>query len=225
MSNDFPTLFLPKRFEALQQEAETKVADLTRIVQRVDDAATRVEDLLRQARDGGIGQFEVFLGKSGSGKTTFFSTLNKFFKGVDVHRIDRDIDLKSIPNHIRKFNRSDKPSVWFIHDRDNPVLNKESARDFAEGLRPFFREAKGKIVIVWPITDEAVANLLAKAAWEIGRDSLVDVYSKGLYLFHGISKDQYYDIADLTVRNLRPAQSLETFGLTKEKVRDSISRV
>ena len=75
MSNDFPVLLLPKRYEALQEQAESKHASIAKIVYRVDDAATRVEDLLRQVRDGGIGRFEVFLGKSGSGKTTFFRTL------------------------------------------------------------------------------------------------------------------------------------------------------
>jgi hypothetical protein len=69
--SSLPALILPKRFEALQRQAQTHDADISKIVHRVDDAATRVEDLLRQVRDGGVGRFEVFLGKSGSGKRHF----------------------------------------------------------------------------------------------------------------------------------------------------------
>lgn len=67
----FVQLRLPKRYEVLEREAKDQDYDITRIVQRVDSAASRIETLLRQVRDGGVGRFELFHGASGSGKTTF----------------------------------------------------------------------------------------------------------------------------------------------------------
>jgi len=83
MQTDYPKLRLPKRFEALEREAKNTGADISQIVQRIDSATARIETLVRQVRDGGLGRFELFLGKSGSGKTTFFKTLGHFFEGID----------------------------------------------------------------------------------------------------------------------------------------------
>jgi hypothetical protein len=223
MTHSIPPLVLPKRFEALQRQAQSQDADISRIVYRVDDAATRVEDLLRQVRDGGIGRFEVFLGKSGSRKTTFFSTLTKFFTGVSVHRIEQNIPLKDIAKHIQRHNTGQSPSIWFIHDRDNPTIDLQTAKLFAESLRPLFREQVGQVVLIWPITATEEAKVIADAAWEIGRDSIVDVISHGLYSFAGLSKSQYYEVADLTVRNLIPSETLESFGLTEDKVQSQLA--
>ena len=224
MADRFPALVLPKRFEALERQARTHAADISRIVHKVDDAATRIEDLLRQVRDGGIGRFEVFLGKSGSGKTTFFSTLTQFFKSVSVQSIPTEITLSSIPDHIKRHNTSNGTTIWFIHDRDNPDIDRAEAKRFAESLRPLFRRESGQVVLIWPITSIETSTILADAAWEIGRDSLVDVASKGIYQFSGLDKKQYYEIADLTVRNLTPSQSLETFGLTRDKTNALVAK-
>ncbi len=224
MTDAFPVLVLPKRFEALERQAKTREADISRIVHKVEDATTRVENLLRQVRDGGIGRFEVFLGKSGSGKTTFFSTLTQFFKGVTVEKVPPELPLEEIPEHIRRHLGGPSPTIWFIHDRDNPEITEAKAERFAEALRPLFRGDYGQVVLIWPITSEDAAKILADAAWKIGRDSLVDVSSRGQYIFNGIDKTQYYNIADLTVRNLTPSESLETFGLTEGKTKGLVAK-
>ena len=79
-TNQAPALFLPKRYERLRDIAQENDADLTRIVRKVPDATARVERLLKAVRDGGLGRFDLFLGKSGSGKTTFLSTLPRFYQ-------------------------------------------------------------------------------------------------------------------------------------------------
>ncbi|MGD9828091.1 MAG: hypothetical protein AB7U66_05105, partial [Hyphomicrobiaceae bacterium] len=114
--------------------------------------------------------------------------------------------------------------IWFIHNRDNPEIDETQARRFAESLRVLFREPLGQIVLIWPITSKIASRTIAAAAWEIGRDSLVDVHSRGIFLFSGIEKKQFYDIADLTVRNLTPSHTLETFGLTKERAGSLIAK-
>lgn len=103
-SPQLENLRLPKRYEALEREAHESEADLTRIVHRVDTAAERVETLLRQVRDGGLGRFELFLGQSGSGKTTFFKTLTNFFQGTAVESVPTDLPLGEVATHIKKNN-------------------------------------------------------------------------------------------------------------------------
>jgi hypothetical protein len=211
----FTNLKLPKRYEALEREATQSSADLTRIIQRVDSAANRVETLLRQVRDGGLGRFEVFLGLSGSGKTTFFKTLTRFFSGTEVHEIPKNLPLDEIAQHIRTHNyKKTEPQIWVLIDRDNPTFTPEEAFQFFETLRVLFRESSGKVVIFWPITDVPQAQILSQKAWDVGRESVVDL-NKGIYNFTGPDKEKFLEIADLTVRTLI-GQSLEIFKISRD---------
>jgi hypothetical protein len=68
IDNPLPKLELPRRWELLQQRADEADADPSEVVERVDDAAERVDSLLRRVRTGGGGLIEVVFGLSGSGK-------------------------------------------------------------------------------------------------------------------------------------------------------------
>jgi flagellar basal body rod protein FlgC len=105
-----------------------------------------------------------------------------------------------------------------MHGRDNRKPSREEARSFFESLRVLFRERNGKVVLVWPITRKDSAKMLSKVAWEVGRESVVDLDKKGLYEFNGIPKSSYIEVADTTTRNLNKGQSLESFGLTESTV-------
>ncbi|HUR63045.1 MAG TPA: hypothetical protein VM241_01040 [Candidatus Thermoplasmatota archaeon] len=220
-----PVLRLPSRFEALQREVAKTGGDLNRIVYRVDSAAQRIETLLRHVRDAKIGRFELMLGASGSGKTTFLSTLPFFFRDVVVDDIPPSAPLREIANFVRdKGLPTNKARIFVMNGRDNPVVSNEEARQFFESLRVLFREENGDVAVIWPITDSETAKVLGDIAWQIGRDSIVDV-NGGTYQFEGLSKQNFYNVADTTTRSLNGGQSLETFGLTpsntEEAVKDS----
>ncbi len=220
---DLKTLTLPKRFESLEHQAHEKASDLKAVVQRIDAAATRIETLLRQVQSGGLGRFEQFYGKSGSGKTTFFKTLHQFFDGTEVLAVPADIPLASVAAYI--FSRSSAygpRQVWVMYDRDNAVVDEISARAFFECLRVLFRQPPGKIVLCWPLTDEKLRNVLASAAWDIGRDSIVDVVTRGVYNFEGPPKATYLKIAELTVRTLR-GDDLNAFGISPDALTAEIA--
>lgn len=215
LAKKLPSLVLPKRFEVLERRARSAGISLDNIVQRVEAPANRIETLLRSVRDGGVGRFELFLGKSGSGKTTFLKTLPRFFEHVAVDTIPIDVQLPAIPAYIRERRRSVAPAQLFILlDRDNPIIDEEESAYFFEQVRVLFREAEGEIVLIWPVTDEPAARKLAEIAWNVGRDSIVDL-TRGVYKFEGLEKKLYYDVADLTTRSLNGGKNLEVFGLTR----------
>ena len=210
-----PILNLPKRFEALERQAASQAYDLTTVVHRVDTAAARLETLLRQVEFGGIGRLELFLGKSGAGKTTFFKTLTKFFTGTSVHEIPAAVPLNEIAAYISARQPDAGRHVWVMHDRDNLRVTADEAFNFLETLRILFRQPSGALVLCWPLTDEDTANLISQQAWKVGRDSVVDFASKGLYGFEGPSKAAYLEIAELTTKSLK-GDGLDAFGVTKD---------
>jgi len=209
-------LRLPKRFENLQQAAEDFQADLTQIVRKVPDATARVEQLIRQVSGSEMGRFEMVLGPSGSGKTTFLSTLQRFYSGAHVTPLPDSLALDEIVPEIQRLVSTPiDGQIFVLLDRDNPELDPDSVRRFFEALRRLFRTRQGRILILWPITDENSANALASSAWNVGSDSIVDASLRGVFHFRGIPKEQYFDVADITARSLNSGQGLEAFGLGK----------
>lgn len=220
-----PGLVLPKRFEVLERKASQAGVSLDNIVQRVERPANRIETLLRAVRDGGVGRFELFLGKSGSGKTTFLKTLPRFFDHVSVDTIPANVKLTEIAERIRQLRQSSTPAQLFILlDRDNPIIDEEDSAHFFEQLRMLYRESAGEVVVIWPITDEIAARRLAEIALNIGRDSIIDLNVGGVYLFEGLEKKLYYDVADLTTRSLNGGKNLEVFGLTRQVVTSELDK-
>ncbi len=217
--NTLPILDLPNRWEKLQRKAEQKGIDPREFVERVDGAESRVDELLRLVRSSGGGVFEIFLGLSGSGKTTFVNSLPRFFDEVDVTTVTADLDLAELPNFIsNKFVPNNKNTrIFLIERRDNPDQNTvNSANGVFSSLLDFFRTEAGSCLIIWTMTDRVAAEKIAKAAWHVGRDSICERNLKGIYEFKGPSKDKYIKIADDTAKNLS-GDGLEAFGLPSTK--------
>lgn len=218
-------LSLPSRYETLEEESSKAQCDLAHVVQRVDKAAAEIETLLREVRTGQLGRFEVFFGFSGSGKTTFLKSLPYFFENIVVVEIPKETALTEIPSVIEKDNvRKDTNRLYIIHDRDNPRETEADIRSFFEDLRSLYRTAKGRVLVIWPITKREQAETIAEIAWDIGRDSLLGTRGR-MFEFEGLPRESFYEVGDITTRALNNGEGLETFGLgasdVDQHVRDS----
>jgi hypothetical protein len=213
-----PRLELPRRWEFLEQRAAEAQVDPAEVVERVDDAANRVDELLRRVRDGGGGVIEVFYGLSGSGKTTFLQTLSRFFDNIRVSTFTNGRPLSDLSAFILSdvISGDTRNRVVLIDRRDNPTAADLADVEEAFGnLLNAFREPGGAAVVLWPITKLESAQKVADTAWIVGRDSMADESSHGQYHFKGVPKAKYWDLADNTSRTLT-GDSLEAYGLTRE---------
>lgn len=216
--NSLPKLELPKRWEFLEQRATALGLQPAEFVERVDAAADRIDYLLQRVKTGGGGLFEVFFGLSGSGKTTFLKTLPKHFEHISVVSYPKEKSLVDLPRFVVDsfIPQSADTRIVLIERRDNPSRSdmEQMSETFGELLEAF-RDPKGGVLVLWPITRPDPANQIAKEAWVTGRDSMVDTQSKGLYHFTGLSKERFYGVADTTTRNLT-GDGLDAFGVTSE---------
>lgn len=219
--NPLRKLELPRRWELLAQRAASVSVDPSVIVEKVDDAANRVDALMRRVRDGAGGVIEVFYGLSGSGKTTFFRTIPKFFSGVNLTLFPNTLPLRNLPSFIKNdYVSEDKNNrIVLIERRDNPTADDLSQLDETFGeLVDVFREPDGAAVVLWPVTNRESAQKIAETAWAVGRDSMADKQSNGQYHFKGVEKNRYWDLADTTSRTLT-GDGLEAFGVTPDSAR------
>jgi hypothetical protein len=216
--NTLPKLELPKRWEFLEQRALAAGLDPSQFVERVPHAADRIDYLLQRVRTGGGGLFEVFFGLSGSGKTTFLKTLSKHFQNIRLFSFPKDAVLADLPKFILDSHVPNETAarIILVERRDNPLPQDLNAvaDTFAELLETF-RDPRGAVLVLWPITREPSARKIAAEAWDTGRDSMVDTQSRGFYEFLGLSKERFYAITDTTTRNLT-GDGLEAFGINDE---------
>lgn len=222
--NTLPNLELPKRWEFLEQRALAAGLDPSQFVERVPHAADRIDYLLQRVRTGGGGMFEVFFGLSGSGKTTFLKTLPKLFQNVRLFSFPKDAALTELPKFILDSYVPNETAVRIIlvERRDNPLpRDLDAVADTFAELLETFRDPRGAVLVLWPITREPSARKIATEAWDTGRDSMVDTKSRGFYQFLGLSKDRFYAITDTTTRNLT-GDGLEAFGITEGVAADLV---
>ncbi|RFC61752.1 ATP-binding protein [Fulvimarina endophytica] len=187
-----PRLELPRRWEFLEQRAATAQVDPAEVVERVDDAANRVDELLRRVRDGGGGVIEVFYGLSGSGKTTFLQTLSRFFENIRVSTFSNDRPLSDLPKFVLSDVVPEETSnrVVLIDRRDNPTpADLAQVEETFADLLNAFREPSGTAVVLWPITKQDSATKVSETAWIVGRDSMADEVSRGAISLQGRSQN------------------------------------
>lgn len=220
--NRLPKLDLPKRWEFLEARAHALSLNPAEFVERVDDAADRIDYLLQRVKTGGGGLFEVLFGLSGSGKTTFLKTLPSYFEGIKVLPFEKGQDINALPEFVRSTYVAGDASkrIILVERRDNPPTSSYAHIDetFAE-LLEVFREPAGAVLVIWPMTKPEAAEAISTEAWKAGRDSMTDTTTKGLYRFAGLPKSKYFQIADNTTKNLT-GDGLEAFGVTQEIAND-----
>lgn len=224
LSFEKKTLKLPKRFELLEFQAKEAGAEISKIVKKIDSACEQINYLLSKIQIGGAGQFQLFCGESGSGKTTFLRTLPAFFENISTHSFSAKDTYDDVINYIENSKITSGYRVFIIDEKDNPSVNEQDLRIFFEKIRILFRTQQGRILLIWPITDKKAAETIGRIAWEVGKESISP--NKGpIYYFVGLSKDYYFETADDTVRNLNSGENLDSFGITQGGVSEILDKV
>jgi hypothetical protein len=209
-----PPISLPTRYERLEAKAREINADLRRIVVKVEASVEHLQELFLAMQQTDLCRFEVFYGASGSGKTTFLETLEQFFEGVTVHKLDSTVPLTESVAKIEKEMQGSRglKSIVYLADRDNPTETDDELLTFFERLRALFRRIDPRLLVVWPISLKDKSQHLFDLAQSIGADSLIG-RTAGPYHFRGPPNAQYYAIADDTARMFNEGSGLLEFGI------------
>lgn len=207
------SLFVPDRFDALKRRA---AAQLKEIVVPVDAGLDQIQSLVRDMAAAGRGGFLILRGDSGSGKSTFLSTLDLFLDEVEVAALTAEHTVKEVLESIGQPKRRLRVIVLEGRDalRDVDPRTLEAA---IHAINAFIRGAAGeRTLIVWPVNADDLEARLVETAQRVGADSLLGV-GEPSYRFSGPPQSQYLDVASKTVAALNQGASLADLGISDER--------
>lgn len=211
-------LFLPDRFDTLQRRAPTQ---LDSIVVPVADAINHIKAVHRDAVAAGRGAFLILRGDSGSGKSTFLSTLNLFVESVEVLAVARSATIESSLRHAPSTVKTLRVII---------IEGREALRDVAPAdleanvheINAFLRTRAGEnTLVVWPANADDLATLLVTTAQRVGADALLGVGDPS-YRFRGPPRAQFLDIATRTIATLNQGASLADLGVTQDRAEELV---
>ena len=209
-------LFVPDRFEALQNRAATR---LTAIVLEVPTAIAELRKRERQMRAAGRGGFLLLRGDSGTGKTTLLNTANLFIASTITLSIRRE---ESIESTLRQLQVADVDlRLIIIEGRD--ALRETTSPELESAIHAinsFVRSPRGaKTLVVWPVNADDLEHLLIQVSQRVGADSLISTTAP-VFRFAGPDRGQFVNIATRTVATLNNGASLHDLGLTSERAEE-----
>lgn len=213
-------LFVPDRFEGLQQRAPDQ---LGQIIEPVPAGLEQIDAIYADMASAGRGAFLILRGDSGTGKSTFLHTLGMFREGVATSSISGTSEITKALGSIAA---SQEPlHVIVLEEREalRDVPKSALERDL-HAINGFLRSDRGmKYLVVWPCnTDDLEAELIDRAQ-SIGASALLGIGNPS-FRFRGPLKDQFRRIAENTVAILNQGATLSDLGVSDEEVTSVVAK-
>jgi hypothetical protein len=218
-------LVIPITFEEMSEEIKHDILKLSQIIQPVEKAEEQLNIVLKNTRH--TGYIIYLLGRSGSGKSTFVSSLK--WRSHIVKRSVINIDASEalpIGGLSELFNRISSMATDAVKEKDKgPTIviidYLESIADFNEDeIKGFFRNVNGllrksPILIVWLLTSEEEATQMIELANIISTTMFYPDNEK--IIFTGPKEATFIDIAKRTISFLNSGKEPSEFGLTSNQ--------
>ncbi|MDM8525317.1 hypothetical protein QUF80_18250 [Desulfococcaceae bacterium HSG8] len=219
VESNLPPLNLPIRYERLHDIAEEKKIPIRPLIVPVHDAIKQIEEELHTISEILMGRLFVISGETGSGKTTFLSSLGFFIDNISIFFLkDISIDRKNtIEKELYSLNRPRKNfSVVVLEGREAPGTIKSEELDvLLTTLNRDFRGETGcNTLFVIPTTSPNVAQNISMRANSIGGMTSKE---RPFYVFTGPPRNEYIPIINETLRSLNDGRILDDYGIDERK--------
>ena len=204
------SLFIPDRFDMLQRSYQ---ADLQGIIYPVHETIQYLQSVFMNMGASRRGDFLIFRGEPGSGKSTFLHTLPIFIPAAEIFSIQPHT---SIPQALQNSQPVQKDlRVIIIEGRE--ALGETSQQEIEtsiHSINQFLRSERGeRTIIVWPANTDHLSNILETSAKNVGGDSLLGV-NNSQYFFTGPPKESFLQIANNTISVLNQGATLSDLGVS-----------
>jgi len=209
------SVFLPDRFDTLEA---APASQLQTIIVAVTNALTQIDEIFVDNEAARRGALLILHGESGSGKSTFVSTVGLFRDGISVVKTDKsksvDAEIASLSTHAI----GTRLRLALIDGREALTDTSSSELEKAiHSINAFVRGSKGqRTLVVWLTNTVELRNLLLQLARTLGGEALL-AGGTGLLEFKGPPKDDFFEIARRTVQTLNEGASLANLGVSDER--------
>lgn len=219
VSDVFPQLILPTRWEVLAREAKERNVPLKPLIVPVENSIADIRRELRRIEETGMGRLYVISGVTGTGKTTFLNSLDNFLDNINVYTIQKinlerreavKLALESLQRTQRMFD------IVVLEGRETPGTLKDAEIDvLLTTLNMDFRSESGRrTLFVLPTTEPVVAQSISHRAATIGGMTSID---RPFYVFEGPPKSKYYTITSDTIQALNESYTLLEYGISEQQ--------
>lgn len=205
-------LIFPARYEALSAKLGPQLASV--LVTPEAETHDLFEDAARGMMARGEGLFLPIHAPSGTGKTTLANNLDKFLPGLFTPTVqfsgsvNADSLVRETAYHLEKFPANDFKIVPINidHREGSPPTGEELA-----GIKRYLRQSGTgeKSLILWPDTQRAIAEGMARSYTEIAGKPPVDLP----FRISGPPRETWTEIARTTLRLVNSIDSLEDLGV------------
>lgn len=217
-----PPIFLPTRWEKLSPKIDNDNTTF-RIIRPVLQAIRVIEKIVDYLAVTRGGQVFVIRGDTGSGKTTFLNTLSHYV-GTNLHI--QTIDIQPLTEDLfseilwKTKISEDVVNLIILEGREKPEdISEKYIQVALSNINRFVRSSLSPILFVIPTIDEQVARRWCQHGETIGDLIPKSIMYDGArwYTFPGVSKSEYAQIAEETVRALNPPYMLSDYGILPEE--------
>jgi DNA (cytosine-5)-methyltransferase 1 len=213
-------LFVPDRFEPLRDRAGNQ---LSTIIEPVNNALAKVDNLLQDMLSAGRGAFLILRGDSGTGKSTFLQTAHLFRSGYVTEAIGSDQD---VPTTLQGM-KATTANLRIVALEGREALTDVSVQQIERNLHAinsFLRKPVAlNTLIVWTCNAADLEEQLLKTAKTIGADALLGIDEQA-YRFRGPSREQYKKIAENTIATLNQGATTADLGVSDTEFDDLVSK-
>lgn len=221
-----PNLVLPTRWEYLQPKITDEEVLVRTIIRPVYSALNVLRDIFETLMITGGAQLLVIRADTGSGKTTFLNTVQHYIQDIELHLITLDLQPLSENTFAEELWKVTPKSIGIniivLEGREKPAdISDKFMQVVLANINRFSRTKRVPLLFVIPTIEEEVARSWCEHGASIGDLIPEQVLFEGSkwYRFPGVSKDQFVEIVEETVRVLNAPYTLTEYGVSPDEVR------
>ena len=208
-------LVVPDRFERIRNVGTGNLRSLVFPIQEMLDL---IDDRFGEMSMAGRGSMLLLRGNSGTGKSTFLSTVGLFRAGVETLRIGPEEDVSAT---LFALESTDNLRIVVLEGRE--ALGEVSSTALEATMHAINSFIRAKIgtnsLVVWPTNSDDISDLLKSLGTQIGAESLFGL-DDPIVRFSGPPRSEFVQIASKTISALNEGATLAALGISDVKAQE-----
>jgi hypothetical protein len=210
---------VPDRFERIR---DVGAGNLRNLVTPIGDMLDLIDERFGEMSMAGRGSMILLRGDSGTGKSTFLSTVGLFRSGVQTLRVGPE---ENVSDFLFALQPLDNMRIVVLEGREAlGEVSRTALEATMHAINSFIRTSVGNnVLVVWPTNNDDISEILKDIGSQIGADSLFGL-DDPIVRFSGPPKAEFVSIATRTIFALNEGATLSALGISAIQAQELADR-